>query len=243
MSESFLFPRLSSAAAQGCVMGVRGRSVSELMGMASTAHQLAVYGATGGARVPESVLEALRSKMLAVASELGFPNEARKDVAMSFDAKAGALLASCLPIASGEASRDDVWAFVSLVLMPDIATWRFPDQQERRLLGGVRNVFQRLWWRSALLRDPANAKDPLWLLHLPEDALVGLMERPALSSNPRVALAIAKGIHDLAARLPGSEREDAWRLAYKRIRQRLVLVNFDILEAADLDAMVASACR
>ena len=243
MSELFLFPRLSPAAAQDCVTRVQGKSASELMAVAGTAHRLAVYGATGGTRVPESVLGELREKMLALVLDLGFPDPARKETIMSFDAKAGALLASYLPIAAGEASRDDVWAFISLILMPDIATWRFPDQQDRRLLGGVRNVFQRLWWRSALLRDPANKEDPLWLLQLPEDALVGLMERPALSSNPRVALAIAKGVHGIAARLPSSEREDAWRRAYKRIRQRLVLVNFDFLEDASLDSMVAEACN
>jgi hypothetical protein len=243
MSEYFLFPRLPSAAAQGCILGVQGRTAAELMALANTTHHLAVYGATGGARVPDSVLADLRSRVIAVASDLGFPNPARKETTMSFDAKAGAILASCLPIGPGEASRDDVWAFMSLILMPDVATWRFPNQQERRLFGGVRNVFQRLWWRSALLRDPANEADPLWLLQLPEDALVGLMERPALSSNPRVALAIARGVHELSVTLPSSQREEGWRRAYKRIRQRMVLVNFDFLQDADLNAMVTAACK
>ena len=86
-----------------------------------------------------------------------------------------------------------------------------------------------------MLHDP-ESKEPYALLQLPEDALVGLMERPALSSNPKVALAIAKAVAKLANTLPPSRREDAWRDLYKRVRQRLVLVNLDMVaETSELD--------
>jgi hypothetical protein len=181
------------------------------------------------------VLHELRRSLVHDAHQLGFPGDARKGTVVSFDAKAARLLMEKLPIAPGEASRDDVWAFLTLVLLPDIATWRFSDQQSSRVLGGVRNAFQRLWWRAHVLHD-AESKEPYALVELPEDALVGLMERPALSSNPKVALAVAKAVAKLANALPPSRREDAWRDLYKRVRQRLVLVNFDMLaETSELD--------
>ncbi len=243
MSEYFLFPRLPTAAAEARLASVSGKAVADLTRIAATQDATAVFGATGGARVQERILANLRSELVRAATELGFPNPSRKDITMSFDPIAAGILSDGLPISPGEASRDDVWAFLTLVLLPDIATWRFPDQQRNRLLGGTRNAFQRLWWRAQVLRDSSNTNDPIWLLRLPEDALVGLMERPALSSNPRVAVTIGRTIHALAAQTTATEREDAWRSAYKRIRQRLVLVSFDFLPDEDLRAVIRSTCN
>ena len=228
MVDHYLFPRLSAAAAQGRLGEIIGKTPAQLSVLAATSHHDATFAPTGGTRVPEHTLRELRRSLVGAAEHLGFPGDVRKGTVVSFDAKAARLLMEKLPIAPGEASRDDVWAFLTLVLMPDIATWRFSDQQSSRVLGGVRNAFQRLWWRARVLHD-VESKDPYGLVELPEDALVGLMERPALSSNPKVALAIAKAVSDLARSLPPSQREDAWRDLYKRIRQRLVFVNLDLL--------------
>jgi len=228
MTDSYLFPRLSSAAAQGRLREIAGKTPSELSALASTGHHDAIFAPCGGSRVPEEVLRELRREMIEAARELGFPGDVRKGKVVSFDSTAARLLRERLPISPGEASRDDVWAFLTLVLLPDLATWRFNEQQTSRVLGGVRNTFQRLWWRAWVLCDP-ESEDPLALVGLPEDALVGLMERPALSSNPKVAVAIAKAVATLARSLPSARREDAWRDLYKRIRQRLVFVNFDLL--------------
>lgn len=235
MAEHYLFPRLSAATAQSRLGEILGKSPAQLSALVAASHQYATYAATGGARVPERTLHELRSSLVDAAQQLGFPGDVRKGVVVSFDARAARILAEQLPIAPGEASRDDVWAFLTLVLLPDIATWRFSDQQSSRVLGGVRNAFQRLWWRARVLHDAAS-REPYALVELPEDALVGLMERPALSSNPKVALAVAKAVSNLAKSLPPGAREDAWRDLYKRVRQRLVFVSFDMLaEAAELD--------
>ena len=126
-----------------------------------------------------------------------------------------------------------------MVLLPDLATWRFPNQNDRRLMGGDRNTFQRLWWRAYLLSD-ASTDDPWHLLKLPEDAMVGLMERPGISSNPEVTRAIARTISRIAEALPNAKKEDGWRLAYKLIRQRIPLVNLDSLGPADLNEQLGS---
>ena len=240
MAERYLFPRLSAGAAQSRLGEILGKTPAQLSALASTSHQEATFAPTGGTRVPEHALHELRRSLIHDAHQLGFPGEVRKGTVISFDARAARLLMEKLPIPPGEASRDDVWAFLTLVLLPDIATWRFSDQQSSRILGGVRNTFQRLWWRARVLHDP-ESKEPYALLELQEDALVGLMERPALSSNPKVALAIAKAVARLANTLPPSRREDAWRDLYKRVRQRLVLVNLDMVaetSALDLELQV-----
>jgi hypothetical protein len=211
-------------------------AVSELQGLAGVAHIDEVFPATGGKRVTTPILHNLRDRVLAVACAEGFPHEPKQEAAARFDV-AAAIELSALPITSGEAARDDVWAFVTLVVLPDVACWRFPDRNERRLLGGVRNAFQRMWWRASVLRDPAQ-QDEWHLLRLPEDALVGLMERPGISSNPCVAVEIARAIERLAKTVPSSDREDAWRDAYKRIRQRFPILNFDWLPPGELHSLL-----
>jgi Family of unknown function (DUF6339) len=239
--EVFLFPRLPVRAARARFGEVTGKTVSELGLMAAGSHPDAVYPATGGVRVTEQRLLQVRAGLLECACQLGFPNPAKQEALVSFDAAAAPVLLSNLPITAGEASHDEVWSFLSLVLAPDLATWRFSDQNERRLLGGIRNTFQRIWWRAHLLHSPAD-RDPWELLRLPEDALVGLMERPGISSNPAVTRTIARGIADIASRLPGDLREDSWRDAYKRIRQRFPLVNLDALAEQEVAAQIDSIC-
>jgi hypothetical protein len=200
-----------------------------------------VFPATGGTCLTEAPLQKVRAALLEAARSLGFPKAVKQDALVAFDAAAGSVLLKELPIVPGEGARDDVWSFLTLVLAPDLATWRFPDQNERRMLGGVRNTFQRLWWRAYLLHDPGK-RDPWHLLRLPEDALVGLMERPGISSNPAVTKSIALGIEEIASRLPSASREDGWREAYKRIRQRFPLVNLDALSDQEVASQIGEIC-
>jgi hypothetical protein len=239
MTEYRLFPRLPPLAARQRLSEITGRSPRDLEGAWALTHPAVVYGATGGARVGEDLLAELRARVVACVSELGFPGEVRQERRMSFDAAVARTLYETLPIGPGEASRDDVWSFVTLVVAPDIATWRFPEQEPHRLVGGVRNTLQRLWWRAHVLRED-RGDDPFRLVLLPEDALVGLMERPALSSNRHVALPIARRVERLVTELPASTRMEAWREGYKRVRQRLAFVNLDALAAEDVDAHLAS---
>jgi hypothetical protein len=240
--EIYLFPRLPIRAAKARIAEVLGKGVSDLGAMAAGSHPESVYPATGGTRISEQSLLKVRAALLKAARELGFPNTSGRDSLLSFDPAAGIVLLEELPIAPGEAARDDVWSFMTLILAPDLATWRFQDQNEQRLFGGVRNAFQRLWWRAYLLHDPRE-RDPWHLLRLPEDALVGLMERPGISSNPAVTKAIALGIQGIANRLPSDLREDGWRDAYKRIRQRFPLVNLDVLAEQEVMNQIGQLCQ
>lgn len=241
MSELLLYPRLPAAVARSRLALIRRRTLAQLECLAATQDPDAIYAATGGTRVTPDVLQSLRIKLLGEARLCGFPQRSGKD-AVQFDWAAAPLLLDVLRLSSGEACRNEVWSFIAIIVLPDLVTWRFPSQNEERFLGGERNTFQRMWWRAYLLREPG-ATDPWRLIRLPEDALVGLMERPGISSNPRVTRAIAVAIMDLIATLPSEKREAGWRLAYKLVRRRIPLVNLDALDPRELTAQLNEICR
>lgn len=136
----------------------------------------------------------------------------------------------------GEAARNSVWSFIAIILLPDVVKWRFSSAtgsvSAKRYLGGVRNTFQRLWWRGHVFYDPEKDDPYHYVRVLSEDALVAIMERPGLSSNTRIARSLAEAIHSLESGpedYPYELRQEIWRNALKRIRQRLVVANLESL--------------
>jgi hypothetical protein len=133
---------------------------------------------------------------------------------------------------AGEGLRDDVWTWIGVCLVPDLVAWRFPGQPEDRFLGGVRNVFQRHWMRARAL-DVGGSRPLRWRLvqAMPEDALVQIMERPSLSSQPELAGAIGRAW--LAQSEASGHRglEDITREAVREIR---ILNESRALAAMDL---------
>ena len=59
--------------------------------------------------------------------------------------------------------------------------------------------------------------------------MVGIMERPSVSSNPEVARAIASAAVQVDEQVSPGDCEDVRRDAFKRIRQRLPVLNLDYL--------------
>ena len=240
MTELLLFPRLPGAVARSWLERLRGLSAPDLRESAAAECADAIYPATGGVRAKSSVLTGVRDELLKAAETLGFPGKHAGEV--RFDWVAAPILLRSLHMHAGEACRNDVWTFIATRLLPDLTAWRFPKQNAERYLGGSRNAFQRLWWRAYLLEDSV-ARDPWHLIKLPEDALVGLMERPGISSNPTVSRAIAAAIQQFAASLPSPLREDGWRLVYRRIRQRALIANLDALGEPELARQLRNICE
>ena len=225
----FLFPRLQGALALNRLAEISDFGIAELSGHVKYTHSGGEYAPTGGAHLPEAVLSDVRETLLAVASESGFPDQRSRDGAAAFDASGARKLYEELPISPGEAARSDAWSFLTILVLPDIARWRFPKAGSERFIGGVRNSFQRLWWRAHVFQDRF-ADDPFHLLkELDEDTMVGIMERPGISSNPRLALELGLAAVVLSEKVPKQRLEDARRDALKRVRQRIPLVCFDAL--------------
>ncbi len=184
------------------------------------------YGAVGGQQVDRQVIAELHSGLTRIAKDCGFPGRGDQSSRARFDAVAARTLAMHPALESGEALRNDFWAFMAIVLLPDVALWRFPPKNKQvprdRLAGGVRNVFQRLWLRGrALDRGPDSGNSRWELLNaLSEDALVQITERPAVGGHARLARLVAEAWVRTGKRLGREKMENVMRLAVKRIRLR-----------------------
>lgn len=188
-----LLPKLSPPAAERLLEAYLHKGPGQWQGFDAKQFPEAVrFTPTGGSPVTSKQLDELRAGILDIAKSNGYGSaDSRRDLS-GFDAQVAAWLAGQEFLKSGEAHRDDVWAFVSIVMMPDITGWRFGDTPER-YLGGMRNTFQRLWMRGYLFDRGEKHLDRWGLLdRLTEDAFVQITERPSVAGNPSLAIAIAE---------------------------------------------------
>ena len=159
-----------------------------------------------------------------------------------FDQRAAIYLAQRKELKSGEGLRDDVWAFMTTVLAPDVVYWRFPTRssaQTDRYAGGVRNAFQRLWIRGVTLDRGVNSEARWELVEkLTEDAMVQIFERASLSSAGELAKAIAEGWLRAEARFGRERMEDIMRSATKLIRVRNQIIDLSSLSQGELEQVV-----
>src|SRR5690606_23043664 len=151
-----LYPRLLAERAGELHEEYRRLPIAELRQRATTSHPSAVFVATGGERVRETKLTELRELILRCAADAGFPTESNRHLRAVFDLEAARILHSTMQLDPAEAASRDVWAFLALVLLPDVAYWRYPKPPGERVLGIdlTRHVFGRLWWRAHLVYSP-----------------------------------------------------------------------------------------
>lgn len=124
-----------------------------------------------------------------------------------------------MQIVPADAANEEVWSFLTLVVLPEVALWRFPDKKDERFIGRPRNTFRRLWWRAYVLagenRPGAATSDPLG-----EDELVNIFERPSIVRTASLAQAMTKAIRALPS-TPGVARSEVMRELAKRMRRLL----------------------
>ena len=163
--SSILYPRLLDAAAVDLHARYTWMAVSELTELHAFRHPSAVFAATGGDRVPVQHLEDLRSRVLKVAEEAGFPGGGRRADHTEFDLEIARMLHERMGLVPAEAAVRPIWAFLALIVLPDVSYWRYRDPPVDRILGTdiTRHVWGRLWWRAHLLAVP-NETDPYRLL-------------------------------------------------------------------------------
>ena len=141
-----------------------------------------------------------------------------------------------MQIVPADAADEGVWSFLSLVLLPDIALWRYPNPGGKgdyeRIIGRPRNVFRRLWWRAFALGPAISAK-------LLEDEAVAIMERPTLGGNPRIAAALAESHLRAVKANPSVSRTELMRQVTKRLRRLSVIVTLAALKDDALKAVMA----
>lgn len=197
------------------------------------------YAASGGSPIRHEILIDIRAGLEAIAAGCGFPDRGSAADRARFDERASAFLAQRNELDGGEALRDDVWAFLACVVLPDLVAWRFADRPAERFHGGVRNTFQRLWMRGRILDRGASAEGRWELLGaLTEDALVQITERPSVGNDARLARALAEGWLRASQRLGRSAMEDAMREAVIRLRLRNQVQLLSALDDTELENAV-----
>ncbi|MFJ9115388.1 DUF6339 family protein [Streptomyces sp. NPDC102394] len=233
---SFLYPRLLPEQARPLFDEYRHLTIADLTSRVATTHGSAVFVATGGDRISSAQLQELRVGVVDLAKQAGFPDESDRARNADFDLRLAALLHSEMGMVPAEAASRDVWAFLALVLLPDVAFWRYPLPPKDRVLGTdlTRHVFGRMWWRAQLVRS-SESTDPYGALKILGEAAFDQIyaRRAALGGSPHMVRAILRVWKDLD--LSGLNERETLRDFLKRLLRLAPFVLFDGIEEQALD--------
>jgi hypothetical protein len=244
---SVLYPRLLPGETERLFRELQGRGPDELAKTADTKSARSVFAATGGSRVTTDALDVLRGKIRRIAEEQGYPSQARLAQRQRFDETVARLLHEDSGMTPGEASQRQVWAFLALVLVPDVCTWRFPVNTQGHYLADrfkgtdlTRHTLGRLWTRAHVLRDPAAPDDPYHLVGvLGESDLDQVMSRRiAIGATPALVRAVVRAHRDDPGDAGGVPSRPVLRDSLMRLLRLTAFMDMDALEESQLDDLV-----
>ena len=223
-------------------------------------HPQRFYQASGGDRLPDRELQLARDAILAIAEKSGFPNQpptstrnldyAKFEAAVAEWFAGWAALEIESPGVTAETTRRDWWTYLTLIVLPDVACWRWVSETQgnllkhERFMGGGRNTFQRIHRRVLCLDRGINHPDRFGLIReLKEDDFSAILERPSLSSSPRIARIISEELLLMRARLSKagwglSQQQSVYRQAIKALCAYGIVTVFDLLEDSQLQDVV-----
>jgi len=229
----YVWPRLPASSARQLLTEMSTTDPVTLRATATVTHPEAAPVAVGGTPVPVELVKSTQRCIRELADGLGFPRELPRPAVASFDQPATRLLHDSMQIIPADAASEEVWNFVSLVLLPEVAVWRFPARADDRILGRPRNVFRRLWWRAETVGSD--------LIDVPgglgEDELVNIMERPTLAASPRTARMLARILFERGTQVPVG-RSELMRDIAKRVLRRQAVLALDALDDDQLQHLL-----
>lgn len=234
---SVLYPRLSRSDVSSEISRLERKLTAGEMAQAfpdGGHHPGAIFPSVG---VPVSVAR-LRELHAITSDAVQTMNMRRRaDRDRLFDVTVGRVLSSWFEEEGrSQAAHPDIWPYIALVVLPDLAVQRFgPDATGKlpheRFASGRRNVFQRLYLRSWILGDLLN--DPE--LPLFEDELVGLVDRN-LSSDHRLARMVSEQIANLDR---ARSRREPVRNAFKTLQFELRVTDVSSLDDGTLRSLLS----
>ena len=202
---------------------------------------------TGGQRIPTSYLNDLREEVKETAIRFGFP--LKKKSYLDFEFEIAKIFFSSPFLwndndgnPTGEALRNNFWAYLTILLLPDIATWRwgFPKDNiptkawsVRMRGGGIRNTFQRIFRRVVSFDKGKNFSDSerLELIQqLNEDEFQAIIERTSLSASPKISIFCAE---EIISRKPNENISDKMKQYIYR-KSSIDLTAYGKVQALDL---------
>jgi hypothetical protein len=237
------FPRMSPEEAADAVLEVSGKSAEYLVALSSTSVESARFYETAPARVSASDLATVQEAVRSLARAHGYPKQQVRGGSLAFDQELTIVLNECLNILPADAADEDVWSFFTLRVCPDVALWRFPnaensqgDIRERyeRLIGKPRNVFRRAWWRGYVLGKETSSR-------LLEDESVGIMERPSIGGNRRLAQTVARTQLRMVDAGGIKSRQELLREAIKRLRRQMGQLSIHAIDDDGVERIVQKA--
>lgn len=197
------------------------------------------WAASGGSR-SDGLPRELATEIRSVAEACGFPSNTSLTARAKFDQDLAVYLGSHSALSTGESLRNDVWAYLTTVMLPEVVAWRFVNRDVARFGGGVRNTFQRLWVRGSVLdRGPSHPQRWDLVRGLSEDASVAIFERSSISGNASLARAMATAWMRVSAEIGRARMEPVMRSAVKLVRLRNEVIDLAGLSESELDRVVA----
>jgi hypothetical protein len=236
-SEIYLYPRLPRSAARSILSMHAPLGLDDLRATGSLSHLQAAPSATGGTPVSAQTLAKLQSGFRQIEDQFGFPELLSLPSQQALDHACGTFLLRSMNIVPADAAEEGVWSFLSLVVLPEFAPWRFPSRTEERLIGRPRNALRRLWWRAWTL-GPDLAWAPEGCTPLFEDESVQLMERSTVSKNRRTAKAVQNALWRAEKAGITLSRTDLVRLLIPRVRAARSNTCLDALTDESLDELL-----
>ena len=255
---SWLFPQLPRPHAEQLIEAFNADPANRCF--SGLEHPQKFYQASGGDRLPDRELQVARDAVLGIAEKSGFPDQpptsTRNNDYSRFEAAVAewfvgwAAMDVDRPGVTAETTRRDWWTYLTLIVLPDVACWRWVSETQgnllkhERFIGGGRNTFQRIHRRVLCLDRGVDHPDRFGLIReLKEDDFSAILERPSLSSSPRIALIIAEELLLMRARLSQagwglSQQQSVYRQAIKALCAYGIVTVFDLLDDAQLQDIV-----
>ncbi|MGW5438952.1 DUF6339 family protein [Nocardia asteroides] len=241
---TLLYPRLLRHRAKLLAAEYKERSALDLNSSWALTDETAVFVATGGTRVESDKLQVLRDIVVDMAKESGFPELPDAKQKTAFDLRLAVALHREMRISPAEAASGDVWAFLALIVLPDVAHWRYPKPPGDRVLASdlTRHVFGRMWWRAQLVYAPADT-DPYAALNVLGEAAFDQIyaRRAALGGSPHLIKSILRVWRQM--NLAGLPERDILRDFLKRLLRLAPFVVFEALDDHALDEELLEIAR
>ncbi|MGW7435861.1 DUF6339 family protein [Streptomyces sp. NPDC054849] len=244
---SVLYPRLLPGEANRLFAELHNHDVGAHQKMVATHSPRSVFAATGGRRVTRDELDGLRRAILAAAQDEGFPDAPSSAQRNSFDQQTARILHEQSLMVPGEAAQRQVWAFLALVLLPDVCVWRWqakPDgkYQADRFKGMdlTRHALARLWTRAHVLHEP-QAPEPYRLLPVLGESDIDqvMTRRGSVAASPALVRAVVRGQRDAERTGDGAVTSRAiFRESLMRLLRLTAFLDVDSLTEPELDHLV-----
>ena len=257
-----LIPQIPAGMAEPLLAELALSRSADLLPADELRYAQAITQPTGGLPITDTLLKELREPIVTAARKHGFPNS-RPTSFLDFELEVAETLAHWAPLwdaegtPSGEALRSDCWTFITVVVLPDVAIWRWPAREgeeslgdrswKGRMVGGMRNAFQRIFRRVMCLDRGVDHPDRWGLIRqLQEDDFSAILERPGLSSNREIAVCLGEEYLAMKQRLShrsAADRQDVYRQATKAIRAYGVVQPLDLMSAENQARLIHAAFR